>query len=172
MKELQFSTEQFANIANKADQKQKRNELNYLLGTSGKKFDYFVDATIAWFYGDSDKNITVINDLLVIAHQSRGYNVQRLSAYLQVVIPHKLQTVKNLKECPKFLKKDKDLGYASESKWTSFCERNIWSQYGKPQDMKDFNAEATVKQFIAKLIKNEADEALITQAQGMLKLVA
>lgn len=154
----------FSVITDKSDQKDKRNDLNQRLGQAGKDFEMFVVSSVYWFYGASDKNINVINDLLEIAHKSRGMNAARLAAYLKHVIPHKLTEAKTTKDCPKFGVKIKDTVYPVTAQWSEFLRRNPqWSKYGKVSKSTDFDLQKYLKGVVSTLKSHKVDESVIRQ---------
>ena len=151
----------YATIIDKADHKTKRNSLLQRTGEAGKDFEAFVVASIHWFYGASDYNINVINDLLRIAHQSRGYNVQRLSAYLKQVVPHKLVQSKDKKVVPAFDKKESR--YLKGHELNTFLSHNpVWSQYGAQKEASDYDVDAVVARLVKTLGKNNVTIADFT----------
>ncbi len=155
----------FSVITDNNDRKNKRNELNKLMGTSSKAFSFFVLASIDFFYHTGSKQIDIINDLLRMAHQCRGMNDGRLGAYLSKVIPHTLHEKKQVAE--KLGKSVKDVPlqfgkrndeYPDFSAIQDFVSINPhWYQYGKEDTAKQFDTEKYLKSVVSKLKKENID---------------
>ena len=154
----------YAIITSKSDQRTKRNEIMRSTGKAGKDFEVFVSASINWFYGESDHNINVINDLLVIATQSKGYNVQRLASYLKRIIPHTLlDGGKDL--TTRFDRKIEGRKYPKADKVAAFLTSNpSWSKTGKSKKAADYDQAKYINSVLAKIEKNGGNVIDFTNA--------
>lgn len=149
--------------------KKERDDLLMLTGQVGKRFNQFVRNTVRYFYFGGDHNVVLVNGLLLIAHQSKMANKQRLAAYLADCIPHKLHKGGQKDEAPRFGKRE------GEYDWPAvdlFLRNNLeWNQYGKEPDPKQFQVskymdnvlkvlhkeKVNVKTFIADMMMKEAE---------------
>lgn len=158
IKDLDFTV-----ITSKADFKLKRNALLEHLGQGGKQFEYFVVATVNYFYNEGNNSIFAINGLLAIANASRGMNASRLAAYLKKVIPHELNEGNNLKSiAPQFTAKKEGANYPKPEKVADFVYRNpSWSKFGKQSSSKDFELGNYLASVVAKLEREGVDAKTI-----------
>ena len=144
-------------ITSKGDQRSKRIELLQQTGKAGANFERFISASIVWFYGESDHNINVINDLLVIAENSHGYNVQRLASYLKRIIPHAYIEATNKRKAH-FDTKPKGKKYPTNDKVLRFLALNPeWNKTGASKTAADYDETKHVASVIAKIAKNNGN---------------
>lgn len=142
----------FKHISSNTERVKARNFLFQVTGKSGKAFNYFVIASIDFFYRDGNKQINIVNDLLKIAHQSKGMNSQRLGAYLKQVVPHEMIESVSHKSPPVFGKRLKGKDYLSLEDVQSFIDANPeWCAFGRVAKTTDFDREKYLKAVVAHL---------------------
>ena len=147
--------EHFSTILNNYDRKAKRNELSKMGGQFSKAFNFFVLASIEFYYQAGNKQINIINDLFVIANHTKGMNASRLAAYLKSVVPHELAEGDNKKGiAPKFFG-PKTGDYLSYSEVCEFVTKHPqWALYGRNDKSTQFDELATVSTFVKVMLKN------------------
>ena len=117
----------------------------------GTEFRHLVTQGVMLYYGETNRNIQVINDLVDCANAIKGLRVKGLVEYLTKVIPHE-----NLgrKGDHHFGKMDKNLKDQMDSSWQSFLAENPnWDEFSEEKDPAPFSLEQFLKSVSRRLNK-------------------
>ena len=155
-----MNTLDYSVIENNSDRKAKRIALTVVLGQSAKHFNEFVRSSIRFFYGEGNKQINIINDLLGMAHHAKGMNANKLADYLAACIPHEL-VAGNSELPPRFAKKTSAY---EETRSLAFIKYNLaWWSYIPPTKEKAVKPAFDSNKYLSNVTKKLSKE--LTRAE-------
>lgn len=168
-----METLNYKHITSNEDRKLKRNSLSQRMGSVSRDFNDFVKASILFFYQDGNKQINIINDVILIAHHSKGaVEEARLCDYLNQVIPHKLDESEDEANC--YGAKLQSKQYLTLEGLVAFLGKHgNWAKFRKPKKVEDFDGEGAFSAYLKrgrrladKLNKNNmTEEARLIKAK-------
>jgi len=122
------------------------------------EFSDIVITGIQLYYGETNRNIQVINDLIDCAAALKGLRVKGLVEYLSQTIPH---TNLGSAGAHQFGKIDKHLKHKMETTWKDFLvEHPHWHEFTEEKDPKPFDLIAFLKTIKKRIDKAHADGSM------------
>lgn len=144
--------------------KKERDEIAKEVGQAGRRFNEFVRKTVRYFYCGGNHQVALVNSLLLIAHNSKMANKQRLAAYLMQCIPHKLNDRASKDKAPSFGAKLPDSQY-DWPKVEQFLAVNLeWNKFGKEPDPRAYSLQLSAASAAKAALKNGVKLADLTGA--------
>ena len=137
-----------------------------------KEFSSLVRTGVQLYWGETNHNIQVINDLIDCARALKGLRVLALVEYLNEVVPH---SNKGKKEQNHYGKMDASLKQKMTGTWDSFLINNPnWYEFTVEKNPQPFDFTKLLKTVESKLKKahekGEADlEGLVTFKEAIRK---
>lgn len=115
------------------------------------EFTSIVVTGVQLYYGETNRNIQVINDLVDCAQALKGLRTKALVEYLSQVIPHSNGGTKG---GHLFGKMDKDLKAKMDRTWTQFLLDNpVWHEYTDEKPPVPFDLVAFLKSIKGRIEK-------------------
>ena len=113
------------------------------------EFTSIVTTAVQLYYGETNRNIQVINDVMDCAKALKGIRVKALAEYFSKVIPHH-KGADSL-----FGKMNQEAKSTMDNTWETFLIDNpVWHEFTVEKDVKPFDLIAFLK-----TIKNRIDTA-------------
>lgn len=121
------------------------------------KFQDGVITGIELYWGETNRNIAVINTLIETAYVLKGVPVNKLIQYLKEVIPHKTQKDPNTGKTL-FGKQDEEKVAFCREHWQEFVTQwPVWYEYSRKSEPAEFNAN-TYADTVAKRLDKQITE--------------
>jgi len=133
------------------------------------EFEEIVITAVQLYYGETNRNIQVINDVVDCGAVLKGIRLLALVDYLKQVIPHEN---KGKSGDYHFGRMDKELARSYDASWEEFLSSNpSWHEWKKEIDPAKFDVDTYVTSVIRKLNKAHKDGQLSREALDKFKTV-
>ena len=137
-------------------------------GKISEEFREIVREGIRLYYGETNRNIQVINDLVDTSRVIKGMRVKGLVEYLSQVIPH---VNGGQKDDFHFGKMDREAKASMDTTWEQFMEKYPnWDEFTEEKDPTPFELQRFLKTVFHKLEKAHRDGML--DEEGLVKFKA